>query len=124
MTATAGADSPYESIVGELERVELAARERRLTAETESEQIRSEADAAVAAIEAGVPARVDAALVELRAGYLERAATEVASVEAELAVIDGERATVPVPVAPDPAAAAFESAVGLLVAAVLAESGE
>jgi len=124
MTTSAGADSPYESIVGELERVELAARERRLTAETESERIRSETDAAVAAIEAGVPERIAAALAELRAGYLARAAAEVATVEAELASVDVERPVNAAPVVPDPSGAAFESAVGLLVAAVLAESGE
>jgi hypothetical protein len=51
MIAPAGRDSPYESIVGELERVELAARERRLSAETEAERVRAAATSAVADIE-------------------------------------------------------------------------
>jgi len=129
MTVTAGADSPYESIVGELERVELAARERRLTAETEAEEIRAAAAVAVADIEAGVPARITARLAELRAGYLDRAAAEVAAADRELAACAPAGAPAgPVAAAeavggePDPAA--LEPAVELLVAAVLAEPGE
>ncbi|OGO54144.1 MAG: hypothetical protein A2Z32_10425 [Chloroflexi bacterium RBG_16_69_14] len=117
MIARAGRDSPYESIVGELERVELAARERRLFAETEAERVRAAATSAVADIESAVPARVTAALAELRAGYLDRAAAEVASVERELAPCDE-------PAAPDAPPPGLAAAVDLLVAAVLAERAE
>lgn len=117
MIAPAGRDSAYESIVGELERVELAARERRLSAETEAERIRTTAAATVADIESAVPARVTGALDRLRAGYLARAAAEVASVERELALHD-DAAT------PDTPPAGFAAAVDLLVAAVLAEPAE
>ena len=117
MIAPAGRDSAYESIVGELERVELAARERRLSAETEAERIRASATATVAEIESAVPARMTAALAELRAGYLARAAAEVASVERELALRDDADT-------PEAPPAGLAAAVDLLVAAVLAEPAE
>jgi hypothetical protein len=117
MTAPAASDSPYESIVGELERVELAARERRLTAEMEAERIGAVAAATVTAIEVAVPARVTTALAALRAGYLERAAAEVASVERELAARGG-------PAASGAVGTNLDAAVDLVVAAVLAEPAE
>ncbi len=117
MTAPAAADSPYESIVGELERVEIAAREQRLTAETEAERIRAAATLAVADIEAGVAARLTAALAELRAGYMQQALADVASVESQLALGDERAASCPL-------TPAVDAAVDRLVAAVLAEDGE
>jgi hypothetical protein len=116
MTAPAAAGSPYESIVGELERVELAARERRLTAETEAERIGAAAAAAVTAIEAAVPERVTAALTAMRSGYLERAAAEVASIERELAARDEPAGSRTGGAPPN-----VDAAVELVVAAVLAE---
>ena len=117
MTAPAGRDSPYESIVGKLERVELAARERRLTAESEAERVGAAAAATVTEIESAVPARVASALAELRAGYLERAAAEVASIERALLARDE-------PVASEAGRPNLDAAVGLVVAAVLAEPAE
>ena len=117
MIAPAGTDSPYESIVGELERVELAARERRLTAETEAERILAVAASVVAEIEEGIAARTTAALAELRAGYMGRATAEVASVECSLARTDDP----PASGSPTPA---FDAAVDRIVAAVLAEDRE
>ena len=117
MTAPAVRDSPYESIVGELERVELAARERRLTADTEAERINAAAVSAVADIEAAVPGRVAAALAGLRAGHMERATAEVASVERR--PLRGDD-----PAVSEPGTSALDAAVDLVVAAVLAEPVE
>ena len=108
------ADS-YESIVGALERVELEARERRLTAQSEADRIRLAAQATAADLAAGVPARIGAALAELRAGHLAAADAEVDAMEERLVAGDGssERAGAVAPIT--------EAAVELLVAAVLAE---
>ncbi len=128
------------SILARLERAELAARERRLAAEAEAERILEAAGATVGGIDAGVPARIATALAELRARHIRRAHDEVAAIEAELAELElnvGNRpqqedwpvdsGPAEAPVDSGPAEApidhgAFESAVQLVVAAVLGES--
>jgi hypothetical protein len=107
----AAAAARYEDVVGALERAELSARERRLAAESEAEQLLADAARAVATIEAEVPARIERALADQRARHLGAAQAEVAAIEARLAE------------APEPASVAQPSrgAVALLVAAVLAE---
>lgn len=113
-TSLPGRDPPDSSVVAELERVELAARERRLMAQAEADRIEADAAAAAADIERGVEARREAALAELRSGYLQRAAADVALIDEQIAALDG-------PGAPSAAVPGFEAAVERIVAAVLAE---
>lgn len=107
----APAGDSYDAIVGALERVEVEARERRLTAQSEADRIRAAAHTTAVGIAAGVPAQITAALAEQRARHLDLASAEVATVEARLAA-DRSVATV------------TDAAVDLLVAAVLAERVE
>lgn len=72
-------------ILLELERTELAARERRLTAEAEAEQLLLAARGAVTAIEAGTAEMVARAIDERRRALLGEAEREVAEIEAEIA---------------------------------------
>ena len=96
-----------------LERVELAAREQRLTAEAEAEAILAEARNRAAAIEAHLPERVDATVREVRARQAQSAAREIAAIEAELVAVDQP--------AVGESGDAMEAAVRLIVAAVLGE---
>jgi hypothetical protein len=104
----------YGSIVHELERVELEARERRLTAASEADRIRTAALATAGEITAGVPERVAAALAKLRARQVDAAEVEVAAINAHLD-------SAPARSRPGPALPVADAAVDLLVAAVLAE---
>lgn len=116
MTDQAGA-----AVIAELERAELAAREARLAAESEAEGIGQEAMARVRAIEAGVDLRIATALAECRRAHLERAAAEVAAIDAELDGLERRgRSSSLLAGAPT---AAFEEAVATVVAAVLGETG-
>jgi len=83
------------SVLATLERAEQAARERRLSAEAEAERELEAAARTAAEIEAGAPARVAAALAALREDHLRRARAEIATVEAELATLEGRGAGAP-----------------------------
>jgi hypothetical protein len=107
------AESPYTSVVGALERAELAARELRLAAETEAEGISARAAAAVAELESATPTRIAAALDELRAQHEAAADAEIAAIEA-----GSERAGT----GDAPPPATVRRAAELLVAAVLGEA--
>lgn len=97
-----------------LERAELAARERRLAANAEAEEILAAAGLRVAAIEAETPDRVAAALADLRLRHDERADAEVRAIEQELAELTASPARVE-------QETATATAVELVVAAVLGE---
>ncbi len=64
-----------------LERAERRARERRLAALAEAEEIAAEAARRAAAVEAGLPARVGVRLADLRASYARLTAEAVAAIE-------------------------------------------
>jgi hypothetical protein len=98
-----------------LERAELVARERRLTAMAEAERIVGAATERASAIEAALPERIAAALAARRDEHRERTAAAIAAIDEELA--EFERRAVP----PGPSDPAFERAVELVVAAVLGE---
>jgi hypothetical protein len=114
-----GRDPPDASVVATLERVELAAREQRLTAQAEAAGILAAAAEAAAAIETDGPTRVAAALADLRARHLGRAADEIAEIEAA-----GTAMAAIYPSDRDSRPAAITMAVEQVVAAVLAEPGE
>lgn len=97
-----------------LERAELAARERRLTASAEADRILAAADERVVAVEAAIPGRIQAALDGLRAAHDERAAAEVRVIDEELRALEAATPRG----GSDRASAA---AVDLVVAAVLGE---
>lgn len=110
-----------------LERAELAARERRLTAVSEAERIGAAADEVAARIGADVPGRIQSAVEALRLRHDTRATVEMAEIERELAaLVRGE------PAAHDDAAhddaahddAGLSAAASLIVAGVLAETVE
>ena len=105
-----------------LERAELAARERRLTAVSEAERIGTAADEVAARIGADVPGRIESAVEALRLRHDTRATVEMAEIERELAaLVRGE------PAAHDDAAhddAGLSAAASLIVAGVLAETVE
>lgn len=103
--------------ISRLEQAELAARERRLAAEAEADRLLEAARQRVREIEAGLEARIAAALADLRRAHLERAEAEVAAIEAELA---GRARRLPADAATSPA---FDEAVELVVGAVLGETG-
>jgi hypothetical protein len=98
-----------------LEQAELAARERRLAAVAEAERIVAAATERARAIEDAIPSRADAARADRRREHEDRAARDVAAIEAELADLEREAAHGAAP------APAFEDAVALVVAAVLGE---
>jgi hypothetical protein len=97
-----------------LERAELAARERRLAAGAEADDILAAAEERVAAIEAETPDRVAAAIVDVRRRHEERAEAEVQAIGRELADLPASPARVD-------GETAFAAAVELVVAAVLGE---
>ena len=97
-----------------LERAELAARGRRLTATAEAERIVAAAAERATVIEAGVPDRIASALADLRRVHDMRAAAEVEAIERDLAALEAEADR------PDDLGA-FDAAVRLVVAAVLGE---
>lgn len=104
------------SVLARLERAEQAARERRLSAEAEAERELEAAARTAAEIEAGAPARVAAALATLREDHLRRARDEIATIEAELAALEGRGADGP------EERERFGQAVEHVVAAVLGET--
>jgi hypothetical protein len=112
----AGADPPGASVVAELERAELAAREKRLVAEAEAARMIEDAAIRAHAIEAELPVRVAAALAALREGHLRRATEEVARIERELAGSIGGAS-------PGDAGTGSDAAVEYVVAMVLGEPG-
>ena len=103
-----------------LERAELEARERRLTAVSEAERIRAAADEIVARIDADVPGRIQSAIEALRLRHETRATVEIAEIERELAALGDDE---PVVQSDDePADAGLSAAASLIVAGVLAET--
>ncbi len=111
-------DPTEAAVIAELERAELAARERRLAAEADADRLVEAAHRSVREIEAGVDARAADALEELRHRHLDRAAEEVTAIEAELARLD-ERSAIETASTP-----VFDAAVEQVVAAVLGERDE
>ncbi|MEX1173417.1 MAG: hypothetical protein WEG56_12495 [Chloroflexota bacterium] len=112
----AGADLPGASVVAELERAELAAREKRLVAEAEAARMIEDAAVRANAIEAELPVRVAATLAALREEHLRGATEEVARIERELA---GSIGGAP----PGDAGTGPDAAVEYVVAMVLGEPG-
>lgn len=101
-----------------LERAERRARERRLAAQADADRIAAEAAERVAAIEAGLPARIEARLAELRATYARAIDDAVAAVEGELLSSGPTAAEPTVRTRSEPRIA---EAAGILVRAVLGE---
>jgi len=106
------------SILIELERAELTARERRLAAEAEAEQLLAAAQAEAQALEAGVKQRISRAIARRRRQQRAAAELEIEAIRAEIAGLelaghgaDGRSAE----------DAALERAAGFVVAAVLGE---
>ena len=104
------------SILAALEQAELESRARRLAAQAEADRRLAAARATAEEIAATREHEVAAALVALRARYLETADAEIAAANAELARLEG-----PAGERPD-AGPGFESAVAAIVAAVLGET--
>ena len=104
------------SVLVTLERAEQAARERRLSADAEAERELEAAARTVAEFEAGTPARIATALAALREDHLRRARAEIATVEAELAALEGRGADGP------EERERFGQAVERVVSAVLGET--
>lgn len=111
------------TILGELERAELDARERRLAAQAEADRLLESARIAIDELEAGLDARIDEAIAVLRSDVLERADREVAAIERELAELDRAVAGTSAGGRDRAGRARFEAAVGDVVAAVLGEAG-
>jgi hypothetical protein len=101
--------------IAELERAELAARERRLTAVAEAERLLEAARLAASTVEAGVDERIAVAVDRSRRDHLARAEAEVAAIGEELAGLDAA------PGRPGARPDSFEAAVEHVVAAVLGE---
>ncbi len=99
------------SVLVELERAELAARERRLAAATAAEARIAVATEEAARIRAGIDAAVDEALATRRREHLERATAQVAAIEAEIAALDAR----------DEGGGERDAAVELVTASVLGE---
>jgi hypothetical protein len=119
------------AILAELERAELAARERRLAAQAEADRIVEQARLTAADIAAGLDARVAEELEAFRRETLDGAELEAAAIERELAELgrpgDAAAAGVPEPGFPEPGSvrsSGFGGAVDEVVAAVLGETGE
>ncbi len=110
-------------ILGELERAELDARERRLAAQAEADRLLDGARTAIDELEAGLDARIDDAMAALRFDLLGRADREVAGIERELAALDRAVAGASAGGRGRAGRARFEAAVGDVVAAVLGEPG-
>lgn len=111
------------TILGELERAELDARERRLAAQAEADRLLEAARTAIDELEAGLDARTEEAIAALRLDLLGRADREVATIERELAAIDRAVAGTSAGGRGRAERARFEAAVGDVVAAVLGEAG-
>jgi hypothetical protein len=114
------------AILAELERAELAARERRLAAQAEADRIHEQGRLTSEGIAAGLDARVVAELEAFRRETLERAGQEAAAIDRELAELTGsdgdggvERSTE----AGSAERSRTEAAVADVVAAVLGETG-
>lgn len=105
------------SILLELERAEVAARERRLAAEAEAERALVDARARASAIQAGVEQAVADAIEARRLELEAEADREIAAIEGELAAV-GERGRL------TQEDRSFRTAVRLVVGAVLAENAE
>ncbi len=125
-------------VLAELERAELAARERRLAAQAEADRILEQARLTAAGIAAGLDARVAEELEAFRRETLDGAELEAAAIERELAELSGPGdaggragAGSPEPGSPEPRSSepgyarspGFEAAVDEVVAAVLGETG-
>ena len=102
------------SVFVELERAELAARERRLAAEEEAGRLVAAAQDTARALERAVDGRIAAAIAGRRRSVLKAAAAEIRQVEQEMARVEPSSAVL----GDDPA---FRAAVELVVAGVLAE---
>jgi Skp family chaperone for outer membrane proteins len=102
------------SILLELERAELAARERRLAAEAEAQRLLSDARERAARIERESARRSTDAVAARRRALRRGALAEVRDIEQEIAAIDEQRAAESGCSAPRPA-------VELVVRAVLGE---
>lgn len=115
-----------QTAFSELERAELAARERRLAAETEASRILDAARARVREIEAAVVTDTAGELARATRRSRARTRREVAAIEARLGELAASTSTqAPGPpdgrVAGDDRRNRFEAAVELVVAAVLGE---
>lgn len=108
-----------------LERAELAARERRLAAAAEAERRVAAASAEAERIRDGIDAEVRSALEARRREHADRAAAEIAAIEAEIAALgdDGRAGDGPGDGTGgrSPADPAEARAVELVVAVVLGE---
>ncbi|HEX6129778.1 MAG TPA: hypothetical protein VF071_12220 [Candidatus Limnocylindria bacterium] len=102
------------TILLELERAELAARERRLRAEGEAEEELARAREGAARISAGVDRAIGEAIEARRRALDAEARGEIEALERELAELEGEPGV-------DRDRVAFRRAVELVVASVLAE---
>jgi len=116
-------ETSESAILAELERAELAARERRLEAQATADRIHDDARLSAERIRAGADARITTELEAFRRRTLDEAAREVAEIEARIAALDREAG--PVGEAPSMAdhGSGFERAVEAVVAAVLGETG-
>jgi hypothetical protein len=103
------------TILLELERAELSARERRLRAEGEAEEELARARSQAAEIAAGVEHAIGDEIEARRRELDAEAEIEIGALESELAGLEDAR-----PGSPD--SAAFRRAVELVVASVLAEA--
>ncbi len=108
------ADDAQALVLAELERAELLARERRLSAAAEAEAIVARAAVQVAEIESSAGERVAAAIATLRSEHLEHAERQIASMADELAQLEAHREHIV-------RDSRFEAAVESIVAAVLGE---
>ena len=103
-------------LLADLEQAELESRAMRLAAEAESDRRLAAARASADEIVAAGMREVDAALAALREQYREGADAEIATTDAELAVLDAQAGEHP------STGPGFEAAVVAIVAAVLGES--
>ena len=104
------------AILLELERAELAARERRLAGEAEAERIVADARARAARIERRVPARIARALTQRQRRHEAAAHELIADLEASIAELSAVAASTERE--PD---AVRDAAVAVVVAAILGE---
>lgn len=105
----------------QLERAELAARERRLAAHAEADRILEAARAEAGAIGDGVDDRIAAALAERRGALLDQASVEAAAIEAEVAAL-GPALGGTTPPVDDERQARIRAVAERIVAAVLLET--
>lgn len=115
-----------QSVLIGLERAEVAARERRLAASAEAERRVAAAHAEAERIGAGTEAEVRTALEARRREHADRAAAEIAAIEAEVAAMGddggaGDDGSGDGTCGPSPADPAEARAVDLVVSVVLGE---